>query len=298
MNTTTTLPIWRSMLFVPAHVEKFVVGAASRGADGYILDLEDSVPVAQKPAARAGLRNAASRIASSGAAVLVRVNSPSQGQAFDLAAAVGDAVRAIVLPKVNAASDIHAVVHLLERLELERNLPVGHTRLIAQIEDVRALPHLDEIATASDRLMAMILGTEDFSASAGMEPTPQALFAPNQQVLFACRRAGLLPFGFPASIAEFEDVEAFRQQIRFARRLGFVGAFCIHPSQIVPMNEEFSPSADEVAHARGLIEAFEAGERAGQGAVEYLGKMVDLPVANRARELLRRALQTYSQEIS
>ena len=132
----------------------------------------------------------------------------------------------------------------------------------------------------------------DFSASAGMATTPHALFAPNQQVLFACRRAGLLPYGFPASIADFSDLEAFRQHIRFARQLGFVGAFCIHPSQIEAMNEEFAPSASEIEDARRLIKSFEAAQQDGRGAIEHLGKMVDLPVVNRARELLRRARST------
>ena len=208
------------------------------------------------------------------------------------------AVQAIVLPKVNWVNDVHTASHFIKRVELERGIPVGRTRLIAQIEDVRALPNLDGIASSSERLIAMTLGSEDFSASAGMDPTPQALFAPNQQVLFACRRVGLLPYGFPASIADFSDMDAFRQQIRLARQLGFVGAFCIHPSQVEPMNEEFSPSASETEDARVLIRAFEVAEQGGRGAIEHLGKMVDLPVVNRARELLRRVPRSDSKEMS
>ena len=280
------------MLFVPAHIEKFVAAAHTRGADAYILDLEDSVPLSQKDVAREQLREKAARVAQSGAAALVRVNPPSPGQSLDLESAIAPSVAAVVLPKVNGADEVQAASLVIDRLESERGVKHGSTRLIAQIEDVRALPRLDEIAASSPRLMAMILGSEDFSASAGMAPIPQALFAPNQQVLFACRRAGLLPFGFPASIAEFGDLHAFREQIRLASRLGFVGAFCIHPSQVAVMNEEFSPSAGEIADARSLIAAFEIAAERGHGAIEHRGKMVDLPVATRARELLARASRT------
>ncbi len=290
-------PIWRSMLFVPAHVEKFVASAHRRGADACILDLEDAVPIAQKSLARDRIGQAAASLDAHGTAVLVRVNAPDQGQALDLDAAIGPAVRAIVLPKVNEAAEVHAVGARIDALEAARGLPAGRTRLIAQIEDVRALPELDAIARSSDRLLGMILGSEDFSASVGMEPTPQALFAPNQQVVFACRRAGLLPFGFPASIADFTDLAAFRQQIRLARQLGFVGAFCIHPSQVAPLNEEFAPSAAEIELARALIRAFETARAEGRGAVEFRGKMVDLPVVLRAREVLRRVPPPHPQEI-
>ncbi len=277
------------MRFVPAHAAKFVASAHRRGADACILDLEDAVPIPQKPLARDRLGEAASVIHGHGVSVLVRVNAPGHGQALDLAAAIGSPVQAIVLPKVNSASDVHAATDLIERLEMARGLPVGHTRLIAQIEDVRALPFLDAIAGSSDRLLGMILGSEDVSVSAGLLRTPESLFASNQQVPFACRRAGLLPLGSPASIAEFADLSAFHQQMRLGRQLGFVGAFCIHPSQVAPMNEEFSPSAAEIEVACALIAAFERSESEGRGALDFRGTMVDVPLVLRARELLRRA---------
>ncbi|MEP6721246.1 MAG: CoA ester lyase [Variovorax sp.] len=277
------------MLFLPANVEKFVAQAHTRGADACILDLEDSVPLALKAVARQGVPGHASRITGHGTPVLIRVNQPWAMTEMDLNAVVGPAVSAIVLPKVCDADFVFAVGRRLDALEAQRGMVNGHTRLIAQIEDVQALPHLDAIAASSPRLLGMILGSEDFSASAGMAPSPQALLLPNQMVLFACRRAGLLPFGFAGSIADFADLKAFRETICQARALGFVGAFCIHPSQVAVMNEEFAPSADEIAHAHGLIAAFEAAAREGRGAAEYHGKMIDPPVVTRAQELLRRA---------
>lgn len=283
--------IWRSMLFIPAHVEKFVAKAHTRGADAYILDLEDSVPADAKQAARGMLAAGAAQVAQSGAAAIVRVNQPWAMTALDLEAAIGSGVAAIVLPKVNDAEYVRAAAARIDTLEAQRGIAAGHTRLIAQIEDVAALPRLDEIATSSPRLLGMILGSEDFSATAGMEPIPAALFAPNQQVQFACRRAGILPFGFPASIADYSDLDAFRATIRLARQLGFVGAFCIHPTQVAILNEEFTPSPQEIEYARGVVAAYAQALQEGRAAAEYRGKMIDPPVFARAQELLRRLPQ-------
>lgn len=283
------LPIWRSMLFVPAHVQRFVDRAHERGADAVILDLEDSVPLAQKAEARALLKAHAAPLAARGLAVLVRINAePHLGQA-DLAAAVGPGISAIVLPKVQSGETVRAAAAQIEMLERQQGLVPNQIRLIAQIEDVQALPVLDEIATSSPRLLGMILGSEDFSVSVGMHPVPEALLLPNQLVLYACRRAGILPFGFPASIAEFTDLPALRHQVQFARLLGFVGAFCVHPAQVAVLNEAFGVSRDEVAHAQALLKVYEEALREGRGAAEYGGKMIDAPVVNRAQELLHRA---------
>ncbi len=282
-------PIWRSMLFVPAQIEKFVAKAHTRGADAYILDLEDSVPASRKDVARSMIVADARQVSRSGAAVLVRINQPWTVSQRDLAAVVGRGVRAIVLPKVNCPDYVRAVAQEIDSLEAERDVAAGHTLLIAQIEDVDALARLDEIAASSSRLMGMTLGSEDFSASVGMEPIPAALFAPNQSIVFACRRAGILPFGFPASIADYAEIGDFRATIKLARQLGFVGAFCIHPSQVAVLNEEFAPTPNEIEHARGLVSAYEQALKQGRGAAEYRGKMIDPPVVMRAQELLRRA---------
>lgn len=280
------------MLFVPAHVPRFVERAHARGADACVLDLEDSVPLDQKAQARAAVPDAAATIVGRGTPVLVRINQPWSLAAADIEAVVGPAVSALVLPKVNSAASVMAVAERLDRLEALRGLPAEHTRLIALIEDVQALPQLDEIARCTPRLLGMMLGPEDFSASAGMAPVREALMLPNQLVLFACRRAGILPFGFPGSIADYGDIDAFAQTIHLARQLGFVGGLCIHPAQVAVLNAGFSPSAADLEHARGAIEAFEAAEREGRGAAEYRSKMVDLPVVLRARETLRRATST------
>lgn len=280
---------WRSLLFLPAHNDKFVAKAHSRGADGYILDLEDSVPLAEKAFARGRLADGVAAVSQGGASALVRINAEPELAGDDIEAACLPGIAALVLPKANSAAEVQSVARQLDALEPARGIETGAIRLIAQIEDVRALPQLDAIATSSPRLLGMILGSEDFSASAGMEPFPEALFGPNQQIVFACRRAGILALGFPASIADYSDIDRFRGHIRLARRMGFVGAFGVHPSQVAVMNEEFAPSAEEVDNARAIIAAFEEGLRQGKAAVAWQGKMIDPPVVARAEETLRRA---------
>ncbi len=291
-------PIWRSMLFLPAHIRKFVERAHTRGADACILDLEDSVPVHEKARARRQLEAGVSLVRQHGAAALIRINAQPQPREADLSAACLSGVAAIVLPKVNAPVDVTSVATRLDDLEQARGLVAGSVRLIAQIEHVTALTRLDEIACSAPRLLGMILGSEDFSASAGMDPIPQTLFLPNQQIVFACRRAGILPFGFPASIADYTELDVFRSHIRLARRMGFVGAFCIHPSQVEILNQEFLPSSADIEAARGVIAAFDAGTRAGKGATSYRGQMIDPPVVAHAHDVLRRADAHRQQSLS
>jgi citrate lyase subunit beta / citryl-CoA lyase len=277
---------WRSMLFLPAHVDRFVSRAYTRGADAYILDLEDSVPINQKLEARSKLAAASEQVARGGSDILVRVNGQPGLLDGDIAAAVAIRAAAIVIPKVNSADFILDVEAKVRRIE--QRLQVEGTLLIAQIEDVCALPQLDAIAACSARLLAMTLGSEDFALSAGIEPCPEALLMPNQLLSFACRRAGILAFGFPASIANYLQLGELQAAVRLARKLGFAGAFCIHPTQIGILNEGFSPSEAEVAWAKGLLAANARALQVGRGAFEYQGRMIDAPVLERARGLLRR----------
>jgi len=165
----------------------------------------------------------------------------------------------------------------------------GRVKLIAQIEDVSALPRLDEIATCSSRLIGMNLGSEDFAVSANMQPVSEILYWPNQQVAFACRRANILPFGFPASISLFEDTELLSEAVHQAAKLGMVGAFCIHPKQVSILNKILTPSPEDVADARTLLAEFAKAESEGNAVLAHKGKMVDLPVVMRARELVARS---------
>jgi citrate lyase subunit beta / citryl-CoA lyase len=284
---TRDLPSWRSLLFVPANVDKFVEKAHTRSADAIILDLEDSVTLAEKEAARAAVPAAAARVAGHGVDVLVRINRPWRLALRDLEAAVSGHVRAVAVPKVMNAGHIRLIEEVIEEIETERGLPRGHTGLLAFVEGPESLAGAADIARASRRLVGMFLGADDFALEAGMQPTREGLLAPSQQIVFAARRAGILPLGFVGSISDYTDLDAFRATVREARALGFAGALGIHPSQIPIMNEEFIPSESEVVHAKGILEAYEAAQAQGRGAAEYQGRMIDAPIVARARETVR-----------
>lgn len=275
------------MLFVPTIVRKFVEGAAKRGADAIILDLEDSVPAAEKPRARGLIEEAADIAGRGGADIVVRINRPLPLAIPDIAAAVGPRVLALMLPKIESASHLRLLAEVVDEAEAARGMAAGATRLIAMVETAGAFFEMAEIARAHPRTVAMTLGAEDFALSVGMVPEAEGLFFPKQQMIIAARAAGILPLGFLGTVADFRDLDAFRATIRRSRRLGFAGASVIHPSQVAILNEEFSPSAEEVAQAERVVAAYEKATSEGIGAITLDGKMIDVPVVERAQALLR-----------
>jgi len=290
------LPVWRSLLYVPVNVEKYVEKAHTRGADCILLDLEDSVPVAEKDKARKLVAQAASRVRRGGADVAVRINRPDSMAARDLEALVGPDVNGIAVTKVDDAAHLRRLDGLVAKLEAKRGLAPGHTRFIAMVETPAAFFRMPEIAGAVERTVAMDIGGEDFALETGMEPTEEALLMPKQQMIFAARAAGIMPLGYIASVASFGDIEAFRRMVKRSRQYGFLGASCIHPAQVTVVNEEYSPSAEEVAHAKRVIEGNAKAAAAGRASFAIDGKMVDVPVVVRAERLLARHAAIQARE--
>ena len=225
------LPVWRSLLYVPVNVERYVAKAHTRGADCVQLDLEDSVPASQKDVARRLVPEAARRVRQGGADVVVRINSPMSVTVADLDASVCEDVDGIAVTKAQSADHLRQIDDHLSQLESARGLRHGHTRLIAMIESPAAFFHMPAIAAASTRLAAMNIGGEDFALETGMEPSEATLLMPKQQMIFAARAAGIMPLGFIDSLASFGDREAFARMVRRSRQFGFMGAGCIHPAR-------------------------------------------------------------------
>lgn len=285
---TSKTPIWRSILFVPATSERFVESALRQPADALQIDLEDSVPPAQKEIARELTPGIAKRFSTAGYQVIVRVNRPWRLQVRDLEAAVNPAVNAISLPKTGDASAVRVAAEIIDELEFESRMSQGHTRIIAMIEDAEGLHNMAAIAASHPRMAGIIVGAEDLAVAMQMEVSEDALYVPNVMAVAAARRAGIMPIGFVGSVADFADLDAFRITVTRARKLGFEGGFCIHPNQVKIMNEAFAPQPDEVDHARALITEFEKHVAAGTGAFTFKDRMVDLPVVEQARALLAR----------
>lgn len=288
MSTVRRLPIWRSLMFVPVNVDKFVASAHTRGADGIILDLEDSILPRDKERARTLVPEAARVVGRGGADVVVRVNRPWRLCLRDLEAVASREIRALLLPKTEGPEHVRLVAEVLDELEAERGLLRGHTQLVPMIETAGAFFRVQDIAAADSRVVALMLGAEDFALSVGMLPEAEGLFYPKQQIILAARAAGILPLGFIGTVADYKDLDAFRVTVRRSRCLGFTGASVIHPSQVPILNSEFRPSPEEVQQARKILVAFEEASKAGRGAIEVDGKMVDIPVVDRARGVIER----------
>lgn len=282
----SSMPTWRSLLFVPVNVEKFIDKAPSVGADAVQLDLEDAVAASEKEAARKALVGAARRVRREGGDVTVRINRPWRLAIRDLEEAVVPEIDAIACPMVDSADHIRAISEVVGELESERGLEVGRIKLTAAVETASAFFRMHEIAVADPRLVAIGLGSEDFARTVGMNSEPETLQYPKQHVVLAAGAAGIMPMGFIASIADFSDMDGFREVVRRSKRFGFRGAACIHPMQVQVCNEEFGATAEEVARAERIVAAYDEALAQGIGAINIDGIMVDVPVADAARDLL------------
>ncbi|MSO54638.1 MAG: CoA ester lyase [Rhodospirillales bacterium] len=282
------LPVWRSLLYVPVNVEKYVEKAHTRGADAIQLDLEDSVPAAEKENARTLVRAAATRVRRGGSDVVVRINRPIRAAIRDIEASVWPEVNALAVTKIESAGHVRILSEAVASLERERGMEVGTVRFLALVETAQAFFHMEEIARADPRIVALTLGSEDFAFALGAEPTADSLFFAKAQSVIAARAAGVIPLGYVGTVAGYGDLEGFRAIVRRARGLGFEGGSAIHPAQVAILNEEFSPPADEVARASRMVEADREAERGGRGSFGMDGKMIDIPVVLRAQRLLQR----------
>jgi len=283
------LPVWRSMLFVPVTRPRFVEKGADAGADAIILDFEDSVAPSDKERARALLPEAMKQVSRRGADVVVRVNRPWRLLVRDIEAAVIPGIAALALPKIESAEHVQAIAEIVDELETERGITPGTVKLQALVETASGFFRIEQIARAHPRLIAVSIGAEDLALSVGMVPEAEGLFYPKQQCIIAARAAGILPLGFIGTVADYKDLDAFRATIRRSQRLGFLGASCIHPSNVAILNEEFAPRAEEVSQAERMVAAYDEALTAGRGSIEFEGKMIDIPVVERAKQVLARA---------
>lgn len=283
--------VQRSLLILPVNVPRFVEKAYLRGADAIILDLEDAVPPGEKLEARKLVKQSIELAGRGGADVFVRVNNEPALLDEDVEASVHQGLYGIFLPKVESQKDVLDLAAHIARLEHERGIQPGRTKLSLHIESPAALLRIQEIAAASRRIDSMSLGMDDYCLSLGVEPSTggSELFFPLAMLATVCRATGLSAIGILGSVAGFRDLEGFEMAAEAGRQLGCTGAFCIHPDQVVILNRVFSPSAAKVEHARRVIETFEEGLKKGRASVTLDDRMVDTPVYKQAKLALERA---------
>lgn len=280
----------RSKLFVPGVRPELFAKALAGDADALSFDLEDSVPEARKGEARervSALLQSAPLLATA-KIVVVRVNAVDTPHlAVDLAAVARTGVDLINLPKVESAQDVLAAVALLEKAEAANGVarPIG---LLANIETPRGLRLAAEIASAHPRVAGLQLGLADLFQPFGIDRRdPANVHATLYAMRMAAAEAGV--FAWDAAFADIGDADGFRAEAGIARRLGYVGKSCIHPSQVALANEAFQPDAEEIAAARRIVAAAREAGAAGRGAFLVDGRMVDLPFLKRAEAILASA---------
>ena len=274
----------RSLLYVPASSERFVAKAAERGADAIVLDLEDAVAPSEKIAARSKLGETVPTVGKNGAVVFVRINSEPERLRADAEAAVHAGAFGLLVPKSRDPKALRELAGWLAPLEKGRKA----TALVPMIEDPGAVLDARAIATATPRVFAMLTGGEDLATALGGDPTPEVLTVPKLLVHYAAKAAGVLSWGLLRTVADYNDLTGIEKSAREARAHGIDGATCVHPAVVPVLNKAFSASAEELNHARRLVAAYEKAHASGLGAVEFEGKMIDEPVAQRARALLKR----------
>ena len=273
----------RSLLFVPANEPRFISKAHRRGAGAIILDLEDSISPDQKEAARGNLRPAAAELRRNGIAhVLVRINP---GSADDIDEAVSRDVDALVLPKVESLDDLVWAHTAVSTAEQRSGLPDGHIRLLVLVETPAAVLNAASLA-AHERVAALILGSEDLALALGVEPTLDSLAYAASSIVFAARGHRKVPLGVPGSLASIVDTGRFAQAVQHARHLGMAGTVCIHPKQVEAVSAAFAATPEDYAQAQRVLAAFHEAQQAGKGAVMFEGKMLDLPIVERARRVV------------
>ncbi|MFC4168529.1 HpcH/HpaI aldolase/citrate lyase family protein [Teichococcus aestuarii] len=283
-------PVWRSGLFVPVNVERFLARAHERGADAIQLDLEDSIAPADKPEARRKVEAAVARLKREARAdILVRINQPLEDAVRDIEAAVIPGVAAIMVTKVEGPDHLRLLDELVSRLEQQRGLPEGGIRFVALIEAPGPLAQAHAIARATPRTVGLSLGAEDYATAIGGEPTEEVLLMPKQQILQAAVAAGLMPLGTISTVADYSDLAAYERVVRRSAAFGFVGASAIHPAQVPVLNAGFSPSPEKVAAAERMIVLDREAAAQGRGSFAIDGKMIDIPIIRRAEALLARA---------
>lgn len=272
----------RSKLFVPASRPALFSKALASAAEGVSFDLEDAVAASAKGEARQALSAFLANLAAPGKVVVVRVNGQgSEHHRADLQALAGTALDIINLPKVEHPDQVR---ELAEHL---RHWP-RPVKILATIESPRGLRLAASIACAHPLLMGLQLGFADLFEPLGIERYQPAVVQPVQlAVRLAAAEAGIQ--AYDAAWAAIQDAEGFRQEAEQARRLGFTGKSCIHPSQVAAANLAFLPSAVQVKRAQRVLAAAEQAEREGVGAYQVDGQMVDAPFVASARAVIEQA---------
>ena len=282
------MAVMRSVFYVPGNNEKFITKSPEVPADIITLDLEDSVPPAEKVKAREMVRANLKTAGKGGAKVFVRINNwETLLTNDDLEAIVHEGLDGVCLAKAGHPDDIKRLDWKLEELERRRGLKVGSVAVQLLIETAKGMINAYGSASASKRVVGLIFGAVDYCKDMRVNLTSEA----NEQLYgrfytaVAARAAGCIAIDCP--FVDFSNVPAFEKSVMEGRQMGYEGRMLIHPSQVEPSNRLYKPTAEQAEWAAGVVKVFEEEAIAkGTAAVSYKGKMVDTPVYENARTII------------
>ena len=277
-------------MFVPGNNPAMMQDAFIYGPDSIMLDLEDSVTMTEKDAARLLVHNALKTIDYGNTEMVVRVNplNTPYGKK-DVEAVVKAGVHVIRMPKTETADEIRELEAEIEKVETELGC-VGRTQIMAAIESTLGVINAYQIATASKRMMGIALGAEDYCANLKAQRTPEGmeLLQARQTIVVAARAAGI--DALDTVYSNLNDMETFRKEVELIKTLGFDGKSIINPRQIEIVNEVFAPTEKAIEKAKTIIAAIKEAEKRGSGVIAVNGKMVDRPVVIRAQRTIDLAI--------
>lgn len=276
----------RTMMFVPGANAAMLRDAPLYGADSVMFDLEDAVSLNEKDSARTLVHFALKTFDYSAIETVVRINGLDTVGALDIEAMVLAGVNVIRLPKTETAQDIIDVAAVITQVEEENDLPIGTTKMMAAIESAEGVLNARDIATASERLIGIALGAEDYVTNMKTRryPDGQELLFARSMILHAARAAGIA--AIDTVFSDINDTDGFIAETTRIKQLGFDGKSVINPRQIPLVNGIYAPSKAEIQQAKEVIWAIREAESKGSGVISLNGKMVDKPIVERAERVI------------
>ncbi len=279
----------RALLYMPGDDWKKITKSITLGVDCICMDMEDGTAISRKAEARAIIAKALQELDFGASEKLARINSVGSGwEQDDIEAVLPCRPDGIVIPKVESFEHVDWAAEIIETAELKYGWPINSIRILIGVETAKGILNLKELA-AHPRLDAIIFGGEDYAASIGATRTKDAveLLYARQAVLVACAANDLQAIDIVS--IDYRAIEALRSEAEFGARLGYSGKQIIHPAQVEPVQTAFTPDDEAVAHARRIVETFEASQKEGRGAYALDGKMIDMPLVRNAQKVLARA---------
>ncbi|MBO0421532.1 citrate (pro-3S)-lyase subunit beta [Enterococcus plantarum] len=280
----------RTMMFVPGANASMLRDATLYGADSLMFDLEDAVSLKEKDSARLLVYHALRTFDYSSVETVVRINGLDTVGRQDVEAMVLSGVDVIRLPKTETAQDIVDVEAVITEMETKYGIAVGTTKMMAAVESAEGVLNAREIALASDRLIGIALGAEDYVTNMKTHryPNGQELFFARSFILHSARAAGIA--AIDTVYSDVENTEGFLAEVELIKQLGFDGKSVINPRQIPLVNSVYEPSEKEIQNAKEVIWGIREAEAKGSGVISVNGKMVDKPIVERAERVIALAI--------